>query len=531
MKVWHCLSALAFAALAQVAAGQVINIPQSALLPLGDPGTSSWIASDAGLDGTTNLKLIAEVTGTAVANSFLLDVQNDGFPTVGGTTNDVVVFGPAAVPGATATVEIPSTCGISLFHDVYDATGEFLSGPDGILNENPVFGTSDAYLCSDTSKSYTAEGRRQMVKYYPVSPAHSYKFTSQWGTVTQLGSGYRLFLFLDDDHTPNYDYDDMIIGVIAPPCVGNIDCNDNDVCNGEETCLSGVCQEGQPILCDDGDFCNGAETCVNGICGPGTPPTCSDGNVCTVDSCAENACVHAPNNAMCPNDGLFCNGVESCDPVFGCISSGNPCDVGAICDEDDDVCRNCQNDPDCDDGNPCTVGHACIEGVCQPGAPVNCTPFNTQCTIVSCDSHGEPGNCDITTPKPNGTGCDDGLFCTVNDACSAGNCTGTPKDCSALSNECNQGVCNEAADACQAQPLGGETVCNDGDECTVGDACVEGNCQGLVPAGLAQWADLADCMSGPDWIIFPECECHDLNADGRLDLRDAEQFMRLFDGQ
>ena len=50
--------------------------------------------------------------------------------------------------------------------------------------------------------------------------------------------------------------------------------------------------------CDDGLFCNGAETCdvAGGTCLAGTPPTCSDGNTCTADSCdaAANACVHTP---------------------------------------------------------------------------------------------------------------------------------------------------------------------------------------------------------------------------------------------
>ncbi len=50
--------------------------------------------------------------------------------------------------------------------------------------------------------------------------------------------------------------------------------------------------------CDDGILCNGAETCdvASGSCLAGTPPTCDDGNACTADSCdfASNACVHSP---------------------------------------------------------------------------------------------------------------------------------------------------------------------------------------------------------------------------------------------
>ncbi|NIS35481.1 MAG: hypothetical protein GWO04_38545, partial [Actinobacteria bacterium] len=37
--------------------------------------------------------------------------------------------------------------------------------------------------------------------------------------------------------------------------------------------------------CDDGVFCNGAETCTAGACAPGTAPSCDDGVACTVDTC------------------------------------------------------------------------------------------------------------------------------------------------------------------------------------------------------------------------------------------------------
>jgi|CXWL01.1.fsa_nt_gi hypothetical protein len=526
MKIQHYLSASILAVAAQAAFGQVINIPQSALLPAGDPGRVPWFANEAGLSGPTTVKLIAEITGTAIANSFVLDVQNNGFPAppVGGLTDDVVVFGPEAVPGAMATVDIPPGCGLALFHDVYDETGEFLSGPNGILNENPVPGTSDAYLSSNTEHNYTVVGRRQLVKYYLVHPAHTYQFTSQWGTATPLGSGFRAFIFLDDDHSPNYDYDDIIIGVLAPPCVENAGCSDGELCNGEETCVDGVCHAGVTVVCDDGIFCNGVESCLDGTCEGGSPPTCDDGIACTDDSCNANQCVHTPYDAHCPNDGIFCNGTESCDGLFGCVSSGSPCEVGAICDEETDLCRICNNDADCDDSNPCTVGHACVDGACVPGASVDCSSAGNQCAAASCDPSGGVGNCDGLTPVQNGTSCDDGLYCTVIDSCQAGNCGGTARDCSALGDQCYVAVCNEESDTCQTLPLGGETMCDDGDECTVGDACEAGVCHGLLLYGLEQWSALVGCLIGLEGRLSPECACWDMNSDGHVDLRDAAEF-------
>jgi hypothetical protein len=41
--------------------------------------------------------------------------------------------------------------------------------------------------------------------------------------------------------------------------------------------------------CDDGLFCNGTETCVSGLCVRGAVPRCSDDVACTTDFCSEEA--------------------------------------------------------------------------------------------------------------------------------------------------------------------------------------------------------------------------------------------------
>ncbi len=149
-------------------------------------------------------------------------------------------------------------------------------------------------------------------------------------------------------------------------CVVNADCDDGLFCNGAETCVAGTCQAGTPPncddgvsctvdscdevgdtcvntpddnLCDDGLFCNGAETCdpVND-CQAGTPPNCDDGVGCTIDSCNEgtDSCDNLPSDPLC-DDGLFCNGAETCDPVLDCQAGTDPC-PGDTCDEVGDVC-------------------------------------------------------------------------------------------------------------------------------------------------------------------------------------------------
>ena len=67
--------------------------------------------------------------------------------------------------------------------------------------------------------------------------------------------------------------------------------------------------------CDDGVFCNGAETCdPEAVCRPGSDP--------------------------CADDGEFCNGDESCDEEADqCVSSGDPCEEDEICIEEGAVCE------------------------------------------------------------------------------------------------------------------------------------------------------------------------------------------------
>ena len=113
-------------------------------------------------------------------------------------------------------------------------------------------------------------------------------------------------------------------------------------CAPGEACIDGVCSEPECTIdadCDDGLFCNGAETCVGGTCLPGTPPSCNDGFSCTNSSCDEvaQACVHTPNDALC-EEGIPCT-TNTCspqspgaDPATGCLNTPVTCPPGEVCD-------------------------------------------------------------------------------------------------------------------------------------------------------------------------------------------------------
>jgi hypothetical protein len=109
------------------------------------------------------------------------------------------------------------------------------------------------------------------------------------------------------------DIDDWKV-TLLPACAVDADCAEGDVCVSD-VCDGGVCvgtcatcvdanpctQDGcdatsgsclfapvaDGVACgDDDDVCNGAETCQAGLCALGTPLVCDDGDSCTTDVCS-----------------------------------------------------------------------------------------------------------------------------------------------------------------------------------------------------------------------------------------------------
>jgi cysteine-rich repeat protein len=197
-------------------------------------------------------------------------------------------------------------------------------------------------------------------------------------------------------------------------------------------------------------------------------------------------------------DGLQCSASTPC-----CGTSGDPL-TDARCDVVDTTtfypsgfwpggmpCGNGILDPmeQCDDGN--TYDGDCCSSTCQfEASGAGCANDGNACTNDVCDGAGACTHPNNTVP------CNDGQFCTVNDACAGGACTGTPRDCSGAGNQCNLGVCNEATDQCEAQPLANNTPCTDGNACTQTDTCQGGSCTGTNPVvcnPLDQCHDAGTC--------------------------------------
>ncbi|NOT00389.1 MAG: hypothetical protein HOP29_07150 [Phycisphaerales bacterium] len=204
------------------------------------------------------------------------------------------------------------------------------------------------------------------------------------------------------------------------------------------------------------------------------------------------AVIHVPclNNGQC-NNGLFCDGPETC--VLGnCVPGTPPCVVPTpFCNEVADECVQCNTSAECEDGNACTQD-VCTLGTCSfppEGAGTSCgNSLDDGCTNPdTCDGAGacSPNH------EPNGTGCDDGLFCNTGETCTVGVCGGGSANSCNDSRACTLDSCDENGDACLHNVIAGT--------CYIDDVCyLNGETN---PTNECQSCNSA--MSAIDWTNDP----------------------------
>ena len=166
-----------------------------------------------------------------------------------------------------------------------------------------------------------------------------------------------------------------------------------------------------------------------------------------------------------------------------------PCS-GVVCDDEDectiDSCDGqsgaCVFEPrpegsTCDDGLFCTVGETCTPAGCSGGVPRECPDTNGGCRLGACDE--DAGKCQLQSAAE-GAPCEDGDLCTIGASCNAaGLClVGVPIECIEPAEPCLTAACDPATGECKNEPLADSAVCDDGDACTDDDACSEGKCKG-----------------------------------------------------
>lgn len=304
-------------------------------------------------------------------------------------------------------------------------------------------------------------------------------------------------------------------------------CSDRNVCTRNDACSAGICagtakdcraysgtclvgqcntQSGQcepapadeGADCDDRLFCTVADTCQGGRC-RGTPNACDDADECTEDRCLDGL-------GRCEHTRIARPGAEGPRGAPNCENEQDD-DCDGLTDSEDPNCRECQSADDCLDQNPCT-DDLCVEHLCQ------------------------------NVPRPDGVGCDDDLFCTVNGTCRAGVCRSVPRQCPAGSDPCQVALCSELESACRILPRADGAACDDGLFCSVNDTCQGGICTGIARdcsddddctrdvcsnSGAACLHDLGPSDSAEGPAGNPTCaNQRDDDCDGLTDLEDGD---------
>ena len=269
-----------------------------------------------------------------------------------------------------------------------------------------------------------------------------------------------------------------------PVCDDNHNCT-IDQCNEEEDECEYIPENSR---CNDGHYCNGLEQCdPDGGCVSGTPPTCDDGQECTNDSCNDdqNRCVYEADNSVC-DDGLWCTGEEICLPGQGCVlqsipqcDDNIPCTVDQ-CNEDEDQCDYIAEDGLCNDGLFCNGVETCNpEGGCEEGSTPSCDDED-DCTTDSCNSG--LNRCVSPIRDQDDDGDPDAL-------CGGGDCndnnpeiyTGKEEECNGEDDNCDgmidEGTLNDCGE-CGPTP---EEICDE----------VDNNCDGEIDEGVL--GECGDC--------------------------------------
>jgi len=332
----------------------------------------------------------------------------------------------------------------------------------------------------------------------------------------------------DDENACTSDTCDAVLGCTHENLSDNA-CDDGLNCTIMDSCNNGICQ-GQQRDCDDNNTCTGPDSCDetlgcfnpplednlpclnDGICQQGQCAQlcendfdCDDDIACTVDFCDSTSgrCRHSANNNYC-DDGLYCNGTESCNTSFGCMpgmpivcNDGFTCTVD-YCDENSRDCAVTTNDAICNDGNPCTI-NKCEEGIgcvndenniipCDDGNPCTTGDF---CTGGECNGHEGELQCPFEENGCQYVGCDprvgcirvvdndkqcNGDACARQATCNFGECVTTLAiDCEG-DNPCLAYSCHPV-EGCKSEVLH-LSDCNDYNACTINDSCNMSSCEG-----------------------------------------------------
>ncbi len=273
---------------------------------------------------------------------------------------------------------------------------------------------------------------------------------------------------------------------VIQSCARDAECDDGNVCNGDELCIEGECHSASRV--DDGTVCTiegrdewlhcVAGNCIASVCGDGLvdprgDERCDDGNAIDGDGC-EVGCMLSCETAEHCDDGNVCNGAESCNTDTHVCQAGQPaadqtscgtdlecndgrclpvgcgdgtqssteqCDDGNLDDGDgcdSDCTYSCEVDADCDDASVCTGTETCDVSThrCVAGEGLACDD-DIPCTDNACDP---VSGCFYPLIDVDGDGHASDQLGACGDDCDDDNSkvyTGAAELCDGLDNDCN----------------------------------------------------------------------------------------------
>ncbi|HXC51118.1 MAG TPA: hypothetical protein VN634_09565, partial [Candidatus Limnocylindrales bacterium] len=311
---------------------------------------------------------------------------------------------------------------------------------------------------------------------------------------------------------------DVETGCFAHPKSNGTTCNDGNICTLSDQCIDGVCsgtpkdcssltdachtgtcdaETGECVAithadgsrCNDHDKCTVDDSCQAGVCS-GSAKDCSELNdACNTGTCnPQNGQCDAVSNTGPCNDGLFCNGADTCAGGSCSVHAGDPCTGGGICgstcNESADncfasantVCRasagicdmaeNCTGSSATCPSNTFASGNTCrsASGICDVaetcnGLSASCPADGFASTSVRC--RASSGECDVAE------------FCSGAATCPADSFASGSTPCTSDGNACTNDLCNGSGTC--AHP-NNTAPCNDGTFCNGADTCSGGTC-------------------------------------------------------
>jgi hypothetical protein len=269
-------------------------------------------------------------------------------------------------------------------------------------------------------------------------------------------------------------------------CQNDNDCNskDNDYCSGTEIkhdegkCVNYACtvQTTTTQNCNDGLYCNGAETCLSAACVSGTTVDCTGNSIAGI-----SACNNIPDGNIFTWD-YFAGFTSACNEASDSCTTSS-LSITHACSKAD-CAAECESNPDCSDTD-CDLQDGCVGYDYYDYADVN----NDCLSNCSCESNA----CVSPAISVNDSRC---YTCSTDDDCNM-----FDRDyCSGSKIKHDEGKC--ASTICSVETT--ETNCNDGLYCNGQETCNANACAPgtAVDCSSSDISQVETCTNNPDNNAF-----------------------------